>query len=168
MKIKTIKINSFRGISNLNLEFDINEPTVLIGVNGVGKSSILDCLAILLSWLTGRIKNPKASGRFFKEEDIKNGSKETHNEITIAIDGMDEFVWSLTHARKGRSKDTSSNFSELNTFVKNIHNKFDETADAAVPLAVYYPTNRAVLDIPLRIRTFTSSKSLLRVISDLF
>lgn len=153
MKIKTIKINSFRGISNLNLEFDINEPTVLIGVNGAGKSSILDCLAILLSWLTGRIQNPKGSGRFFKEEDIKNGSKETHNKITIAIDDWQDLVWSLTHVRKGRSKDTSSNFSELNTLVKNIHDKFDESADAAVPLAVYYPTNRAVIDIPLRIRT---------------
>ncbi|MDF0554118.1 AAA family ATPase [Kamptonema sp. UHCC 0994] len=153
MKIKTLKINSFRGISNLNLEFDINEPTVFIGVNGAGKSSILDCLAILLSWLTGRIQNPKGSGRFFKEEDINNKSKETHNEITIAIDGRDEVVWSLTHARKGRSKDTNSNLSRLNTLVENIHDKLDESAEAALPLAVYYPTNRAVLDIPLRIRT---------------
>ncbi len=41
-------MESFRGIGDLTLEFDETEPTALIGVNGVGKSSILDCLAILL------------------------------------------------------------------------------------------------------------------------
>ena len=49
-------MTSFRGINDLTLEFDDTEPTVLIGINGVGKSSILDCLAILLSWLLARIQ----------------------------------------------------------------------------------------------------------------
>lgn len=55
MKVKHLKMTAFRGIGDLTLEFDAGEPTVLIGVNGVGKSSILDCLAILLSWFMGRI-----------------------------------------------------------------------------------------------------------------
>ncbi|WP_442939202.1 AAA family ATPase [Nostoc sp.] len=48
-------MQSFRGIGDLTLEFDETEPTVFIGINGVGKSSILDCLAILLSQFIGRI-----------------------------------------------------------------------------------------------------------------
>ncbi|MGL4501664.1 MAG: AAA family ATPase, partial [Planktothrix sp.] len=85
MKIKRLIINSFRGIKTLNLEFSPSEPIVFIGANGVGKSSILDCLAILLSWLPARLQNPQTSGQFFTEEDIKNGAKETHAEITIKI-----------------------------------------------------------------------------------
>ena len=152
MKVKRLKMNSFRGISDLTLEFETDEPTVFIGINGVGKSSILECLAILLSWLTKRIQNPNSSGRSFNEDDIKNGCKETHNEITISIDdwGM---VWSLTKVSKGRSKDTSSNLGDLKTLVEHIHSQLDANFYAALPLAVYYPTNRAVLDIPLKIKT---------------
>jgi predicted ATP-binding protein involved in virulence len=144
-------MNSFRGISDLTLEFDTDEPTVFIGINGVGKSSILDCLDILLSWLTQRIQNPDSSGRCFNEDDIKNGCKETHNEITISINDWPEVVWSLTKASKGRSKDTSSNLGDLKRVVDR-HSQLDANSYAALPLAVYYPTNRAVLDIPLKIR----------------
>jgi len=146
-------MNSFRGIRDLTLEFDADEPTVFIGINGVGKSSILDCLAILLSWLTKRIQNPNSSGRSFNEVDIKKGCKETHNEITISINDWPEVVWSLTKVSKGRSKDTSSNLGELKRVVDHIHSQLDANSYAALPLAVYYPTNRAVLDIPLKIRT---------------
>ena len=153
MKVKRLKLNSFRGISDLTLEFDTDEPTVFIGINGVGKSSILECLAILLSWLTKRIQTPNSSGRFFHEDDIKKGCKETHNEITISINDWPEVVWSLTKVSKGRSKDTSSNLGDLKRVVDRIHSQLDANSYAALPLAVYYPTNRAVLDIPLKIRT---------------
>jgi predicted ATP-binding protein involved in virulence len=126
---------------------------VFIGINGVGKSSILECLAILLSWLTKRIQTPNSNGRSFNDEDdIKNGCKETHNEITISINDWPEVVWSLTKVRKGRSKDTSSNLGDLKKVVDHIHSQLDANSYAALPLAVYYPTNRAVLDIPLKIR----------------
>jgi predicted ATP-binding protein involved in virulence len=153
VKVKRLKMNSFRGISDLTLEFDTDEPTVFIGINGVGKSSILECLAILLSWLTKRIQTPNSSGRSFNEDDIKNGCKETHNEITISINDWPEVVWSLTKVSKGRSKDTSSHLGDLKRVVDRIHSQLDDSSYAALPLAVYYPTNRAVLDIPLKIRT---------------
>jgi len=152
VKVKRLKMNSFRGISDLTLEFDTDEPTVFIGINGVGKSSILECLAILLSWLTKRIQTPNSNGRSFDEDDIKNGCKETHNEITISINDWSEVVWSLTKVRKGRSKDTSSNLGNLKGVVDRIHSQLDANSYAALPLPVYYPTNRAVLDIPLKIR----------------
>ena len=153
MKVKRLKMNSFRGISDLTLEFDTDEPTVFIGINGVGKTSILECLAILLSWLTKRIQTPNSNGRSFDEDHIKNGCKETHNEITISINDWSEVVWSLTKVRKGRSKDTSSNLGDLKRVVDRIHSQLDDPSYAALPLAVYYPTNRAVFDIPLKIRT---------------
>jgi predicted ATP-binding protein involved in virulence len=145
-------MKSFRGLSDLTLEFDTDEPTVFIGINGVGKSSILECLAILLSWLIKRIQTPNSNGRSFNEDDIKKGWKETHNEITISINDW-EVVWSLTKVSKGRSQDTSSNLVGLKRVVDHIHSQLDATSYAALPLAVYYPTNRAVLDIPLKIRT---------------
>ena len=55
MKVKCLRMQSFRGFSDLTLEFATDVPTVLIGVNGVGKSSVSDCLAIMLSCLTNKI-----------------------------------------------------------------------------------------------------------------
>lgn len=75
MKVKRLIMQSFRGIGDLTLDFDETEPTVLIGINGVGKSSILDCLAILLSRFTSSIQHSTPSGRLFTEEDISNGKR---------------------------------------------------------------------------------------------
>lgn len=49
MKVKTLEMESFRGLGDLSLEFDSTEPTLLVGINGSAKSSILDCIATLLS-----------------------------------------------------------------------------------------------------------------------
>jgi predicted ATP-binding protein involved in virulence len=152
MKVKRLKMQAFRGIGNLTLEFDETSPTVLIGINGVGKSSILDCLAILLSRFTSSIEHSTPSGRLFREEDITNGQKETHNEIIISLNA-EESTWSLTKVRKGRSKDTSSNLSAITKVAENIKKDLYTSDQLNIPVLVYYSTNRAVLDIPLKIRT---------------
>lgn len=63
MKVKRLQMQSFRGIGDLTLEFDQTSPTALIGINGVGKSSILDCLAILLSQLIRDIAYAESIGK---------------------------------------------------------------------------------------------------------
>lgn len=152
MKVKRLKMQSFRGIGDLTLEFDETEPTVLIGINGAGKSSILDCLAILLSRFTSSIQHSTSSGRLFREEDITNGQKETHNEIIVSLDSQ-EVTWSLTKVHKGRNKDTNSNLSVITKVSENIKQELYTSHKFNIPIAVYYSTNRAVLDIPLKIRT---------------
>jgi predicted ATP-binding protein involved in virulence len=152
MKVKRLKMQAFRGIGDLTLDFDETSPTVLIGINGVGKSSILDCLAILLSRFTSSIEHSTPSGRLFREEDITNGQKETHNEIIISLNA-EESTWSLTKVRKGRSKDTSSNLSAITKVAENIKKDLYTSDQLNIPVLVYYSTNRAVLDIPLKIRT---------------
>ena len=152
MKVKQLKINSFRGIKDLTLDFDLNEPTVFIGINGVGKSSILDCLAILLSWFTARVQNSQGSGSHFTDSDISNQDKETHNQITVCTSELQNISWFVTKAKKGYSRKTNSNLSSIKLLVEKIHKKIEVDPQSSLPLAVYYPTNRAVLDVPLRIK----------------
>ncbi|NJR14410.1 MAG: AAA family ATPase [Calothrix sp. CSU_2_0] len=150
MKIKRIAINSFRGIKELRLEFDSQEPTVILGINGVGKSSVLDCLAILLSRFTSPIQHPTTSGRLFREEDVNNGCNETHNEITISVDNS-EVVWSLTKGQKRRAKDTNSNLIELKKLIEDTQNQLQQNPQFNLPVFVHYTVNRAVIDIPLKV-----------------
>ncbi|PAX52395.1 AAA family ATPase [Brunnivagina elsteri] len=150
MKVKRIAINSFRGIKELCLDFDSKEPTVILGINGVGKSSILDCLAILLSRFTSPIQYPTTSGRLFREEDVNSGCNETHNEITISVDN-DEVSWSLTKVQKRRTKDTSSNLIELKKLIEDTQNQLRQNPQFNLPVFVHYAVNRAVIDIPLKV-----------------
>jgi predicted ATP-binding protein involved in virulence len=176
MKVKRLKMTAFRGIGDLTLEFDAGEPTVLIGVNGVGKSSILDCLAILLSWFMVRIifdpetrehfsKSRKWFGnnlrtgfqqedlvdeRLFSEQDIKKGAKLTGSEITLSLDSQ-ELSWALTQTLEEGSKKSNSNLAELERVTGGIRQKGKTNEPANIPLAVYYPVSRGVGDISLQI-----------------
>ncbi len=150
MKLKSLEIAGFRGIRKLKLEFP-EQVNVLVGVNGVGKSAVLDCTAILLSRLIGRIRSSTGTGRFFTESDINNGTRWTRNEIDIFFQGK-SVQWSVFKGRRGHKKQTITNLSELRKQVELLRSRLAEDEHTNLPLAVYYPVNRAVLDIPLRIR----------------
>ena len=150
MRLNSINIEGFRGIPNLQLEFP-KQVNVLVGVNGVGKSAVLDCTAILLSRLIGRIRSSAGTGRYFTHSDINNRRQWTRNEIEIAFQGK-PLRWSVVKTRRGQQKQSISGLVDLRRDVELFRSKLAEDEAARLPLAVYYPVNRAVLDIPLRIR----------------
>ena len=150
MRLNSINIEGFRGIPNLQLEFP-KQVNVLVGVNGVGKSAVLDCTAIMLSRLIGRIRSSAGTGRYFTHSDINNRRQRTRNEIEIAFQGK-PLRWSVVKTRRGQQKQSISGLVDLRRDVELFRSKLAEDEAARLPLAVYYPVNRAVLDIPLRIR----------------
>ena len=150
MRLQSLKIAGFRGILDVTLEFP-EQVNVLVGVNGVGKSAVLDCTAILLSRLIGRIRSSAGTGRFFSESDINNRFLETRNEIEISFQGMD-VRWTVVKTRRTRRKQRITRLDELRSLAEKVRLDLEEDEAATLPLVVYYPVNRAVLDIPLRIR----------------
>ncbi|MBN3939132.1 AAA family ATPase [Nostoc sp. NMS9] len=196
MKITRLKMQSFRGIGDLMLDFDETVPTVLIGINGVGKSSILDCLAILLTQFTGQMQNSLESLRFFITQDVTNGRERTLNKITVLIESQ-ELSWSMSEydlqanikgildlqkqikesLEKYKNVEIETLFMEsenlgteiantirtrlreyLKIAIENLNNQLATIADTNIPLAVYYPVNRAVIDMPLEISKVSSFK----------
>lgn len=148
MKVKRLQITSFRGIDNLTLEFQADEPTVFIGINGVGKSSILHSLALLLScFIKGMQGGYLSPWVEITEQDITNGRNKTHNEITISLDGSQEVTWSLTAVRKGGNEDASSDLTKLQVVTQELSKLklASNNPRENLPLAVYYPINREFL-----------------------
>ena len=70
MMLQEIRLVNFRGIADMTLPFTTT-TTAILGVNGVGKSSVLDALAIALSNMTERIAGQAARARDISPDDIK-------------------------------------------------------------------------------------------------
>ena len=147
MIIKKLKLRNFRGIEKVDIKFD-KQINVIYGANGAGKSTVLDAIVIMLSWAANRIKHSGSSGKPIVESDIKNG--EAFASIKLITDEAD---WKIIKTKKGHPSQGKSNYSELKQFVQKIQEELHSSdTPASLPLFVYYPINRAVIDIPLRIR----------------
>lgn len=151
MIVKKLDLKNFRGFASLDIDFD-DRANVLVGVNGAGKSSVLDGIAIMLSRVSATVISPKASGRQFSQDDIKNGFHSTSNAITVAFDGK-EYSWSVAKTHRGKVHGEVSSLQGSRGIAEILVTRLtNDSKNASLPLLVYYPVNRAVLDIPWRIR----------------
>lgn len=152
MKIQKLYMENYRGVQSLPLLFD-EKLNVLYGVNGSGKSTALDAVAIMLSWIINRVRHAGSSGRPIVESDIMNGRFAAKIDLTLEDENR-IISWQLVKKRKGhRATDEKSNLQEVTALAEDLQEMISNTSEQVnIPLFVYYPVNRGVLDIPLRIR----------------
>jgi predicted ATP-binding protein involved in virulence len=148
MKVKSIDIKDFRGIHEMHIDFN-DQVNVLVGMNGAGKSSILDILAITLSRFIRRINSAKGTGRFFLLNDIRIGARLTTCDIHINYNKKDIRWRSSKHVKAGQHINKKP---ELKDIAQEINERLIADEKMSLPIAIYYSVNRAVLDVPLRIR----------------
>jgi predicted ATP-binding protein involved in virulence len=152
MKMDSLSLTNYRGAHLLRLDFH-PRLNIFFGENGAGKSTILDATAVMLSWIVSRTKHAGTSGRPIVETDITNGKSFSSVEI-VCSNGNDKVSWRLSKTKQGHAAtDDRSFLIQLNEFTKQIQSQISATTERVnLPLFVHYPVNRAVLDIPLRIR----------------
>lgn len=157
MKIQHFELVNFRGIERMSLEF-FARTTALVGVNGVGKSSVLDALAISLSNLTARITGQAAKARSMSKDDIRVGADFARLNVTVEMSLTSYPSWAVALNRKAgkHAPERSSYLDTLKTYsaflgIDLILSEY-ERKPINLPLAVYYDVHRAVLDVPLRVR----------------
>jgi predicted ATP-binding protein involved in virulence len=179
MMIKEIRLANFRGISKMAMPFTTSTSAIL-GVNGVGKSSVLDALAIALSNMTERIVGQASKARDISPDDIKSDQpyariqvladlgiyQETSQGPVFGVGNTESeqprvstpTSWAIARNRKAgkHSEDRSSDLEQLNTHTSLFNSRLlyseSKGLPTHLPLAVYYDVHRAVLDIPLRVR----------------
>lgn len=155
MRIEKVEIENFRAISKMELIFN-NQTTAIMGNNGVGKTSILDALAILLSQASARIVSQPSRARDIPADDVRINENSCKLSIGADIDTGGIVRWSLVKNRKANKAPgvRSSELEELNKNTKLFQARidFNDGGNVTLPLAVYYDVHRAVLDVPLRVR----------------
>lgn len=125
--------------------------TVLAGKNGSGKSTILGALSKLLSWPSRRLCNIKANGIILnRKSDVSYGENGASLSLSLEDENR-EYTWRLNVDKKQSERSDLGMVNEWATFVQNALAENPEST--SVPLFVYYPVDRAIIDIPLRIRS---------------
>lgn len=144
MKLKNISLYNFKGFFEETIDLD-DRLTVIVGENGAGKSSVLDAITIILSWVIARIKNPRGVGHEIKKEQKRKNSKFTHIE---AIFNEIELI----NVNTNRSKSVVRT-QEFDKYCNDIREKIEQTeGKTSIPIFVKYGVRRAVVDIPLKIK----------------
>ena len=153
MKVLSLHLINFRGIAELRVDFT-ERTTAFVGINGVGKSAILDALAIALSQLIWRINGNPQKARTISLDDIRQGTEFARISVTVQLRGG-EVQWAVAKNRKvGQYADPlrRSDLDALSWAIHWDHLESDPVEPVDLPLAVYYDVNRAVLEVPMRVR----------------
>ena len=94
MEIRTLRITNYRGVTSLKLDLH-KRLYVFYGVNGSGKSTMLDAVAVMLSWVVSRLRFARSSGRPIIEPEISNGKSFSTIEIECNKGDL-PISWNLT------------------------------------------------------------------------
>lgn len=152
MKLNRVSVKNFKSFRELDLNLD-GKNIVMFGINGTGKSTILATINYCF-WLWLNRLNPSqgVAYRSFDAKSVRYGSSSL--EIQCLVE-TEKNAYTLTRSyskpQNGEKAVSNSDKKEYDRFVDAFHNLYlSENMD--MPVFVNYGTNRAVLDIPLRIR----------------
>lgn len=153
INIEAISLTNFRRFENTTVNFDPH-LTVIVGKNGAGKSSILEGVAIVVSWLMARLRNENGQGQYVDPMSVTNGKPGACVEAQI-------FGGSVTipsKAKAGHPKTFSFDISAMKNYISEKRSSFSVNSNTSFPVFASYGVKRAVLDIPLRVRNVEFSQ----------
>ena len=162
MNIRTLKLTNLGRFEELDVhlapveEFKSN-VTVFIGNNGAGKTSILKSLATSLSWFVARVRTEKGNGSPIPEDAILNGRSSATIELQVlnthpATEAATPYRWLLARTASGKKSTTASSLQEASQLAAFYRDQYTQNSGASFPLIAFYPVERVVLDVPLKIK----------------
>lgn len=140
MKIEKIELSNFRSASRINFEF-AEGLNLFVGINGSGKSTVLDALGICLSWLVRRIERENGRGSYIPDSSLHIDQDRGFLDLHVT-EGGNSYSWLIAKTARGHSSDLASQFDGTNRLSEAI--KANNARDMVWPVIAYYPVNRIV------------------------
>jgi predicted ATP-binding protein involved in virulence len=146
MRIQELDLKNFRGFTDFKVQFS-PQFTVIAGINGQGKTAILEALALLISRLLPQISPAKLGYRNFEVSDIHGDEDGTSllmktncAGIPVRYPGSFERIIPRQNFPKLPTR--------LQTEIRNAYGIDRTRSNDAAPIAVYYTTDRAGFSRP--------------------
>ncbi|SBT17854.1 DNA replication and repair protein RecF [Marinomonas gallaica] len=148
MVLSSLTLTDFRRFSALDIEFD-ERITVLIGVNGAGKTSVADALSKTFSWLNNNLEKSDVVGRPVTDSDIKVDSKEfSEVATTFKFDKSNTFNVSIGNTVLGYEGGTPTHVVDIRQ-VAEMYKSTAKNSSIHIPLLVFYSVERSSFSWPL-------------------
>ncbi|EDZ96428.1 MAG: AAA family ATPase [Limnospira sp. PMC 1291.21] len=133
MQINHLKITNFRGFEQAEFEFQPG-MNLIVGINGVGKSSVLDALRIAFSRILPELTDCQERRINFNIDDIMIGKTELKVEINVDISGI-PFRCKVSRGKRHEQELKPDGYQILG-LIKDDPNQ---------PLVVYCATRRSIV-----------------------
>ena len=117
MRVTSLKLANLRAVETAELSF---QPgfNLIVGVNGVGKSTVLDALRVCASRLLPSMTESRAKAMTFAVDDIRSDLPFLDVELCLAL-GPDEFRFTRRQWRETFAADDSENLDRLRREILN-------------------------------------------------
>ncbi len=153
MRILELHINNFRALEEERI-FQFNENiTIIAGINGKGKTAILDALVLILSRLVPQISPSTSRKTILKEYDISIGKEEL--QISVKANCAN-FPVNFQIEYDNNTETSTKLPKQVRATIANAYGDSSRGNDQA-PLAVFYTTDRAGYKFPKTISTVVGS-----------
>ena len=154
MRLTDLYVQHFKGFESLELHLN-GKSSVLFGVNGVGKSTVLSAINYLLWPVINRLNSAQSKTfRSLNADVVHTGSKNMDLVAELDMNGK-HFALQKDYikAQPGKRPVSVAQKDMYDSIVKEFVTAYlPEGEPRNMPIFVNYGTNRSVLDIPLRIR----------------
>jgi predicted ATP-binding protein involved in virulence len=162
MRVKELKLHNFRGIKYLHLVFNPeHNVVVLVGVNGVGKSSILDCINLLMRYYheiwrkhaAHSYENDENNERkSLLESDVHTDGDRTMNQVIVNMNSYDAESISIEWKIARLKEYDFFGLTDEDYYLEKIYQQSEEniTEKRCKPIYnnfFYYLSNREVIDL---------------------
>ena len=146
MRIRELTLRNYR-VNSEHLPFEFADRfTVVAGINGRGKTALLDGLANLFSRFLPHVSSARRNNRTITPLDVHIGTAESHLGMKVNCAGI-PVDYQITYNAASRETKTTRLSARVRREVKKAYG--DPTrADDAAPVAAYYTTDRAGYRLP--------------------
>lgn len=149
MKIKHITVENYKAIERLDIDC-CEHVNAFIGDNGAGKSTILEVILLLYSWMNARLSSAHGRGRSILKEDVRKGSDYCFLYIEVEHKGA-QAAWSLFRGTpQAAYPEKQTSLKQLEPFIQHIRS----THENERYFMAFYGVNRNVSSVPVSINLY--------------
>jgi predicted ATP-binding protein involved in virulence len=151
MRIEQLEIKNFRCLEDITIKFPANNLAVIVGVNGAGKSAILDALKISISNVIRQLISLEIKKDFtlqditgslaiIEQDDIHHTAESSEIEAVIKEKGEHTITVSCIAAilEKDHTESTTSSITGDDSYIEQFSHNFLTDSSQNFPLFVYY------------------------------